>query len=276
MRTGEILWALALTATAIFMAAWEPIGATMIMTGRFDLFVATYQGEAKSLYHNEGYGNYNDATYLAGIAPTTMPNVAFGCKLFDYDNDGALDLIIANGHVQDNIQAIDGTTTYRQATQLFHNSGSAPYTFTDVTAVAGKDLQRQIVGRGLAAGDYDNDGRVDVLVVDSEGAPLLLHNETRSTNHWLGVKLVGTRSNREGIGAVLTVAVAGRSLTRFCHTDGSYLSASDSRVHFGLGTSGRVDSLTIHWPSGKTDVLKDIAADRYITVREGGTVTAMK
>ncbi len=242
--------------------------------GRFDLFVSTFQGEAKSLYHNDGHSLFTDSTYVAALAEATMPHVAFGCKLFDYDNDGALDLIVANGHVQDNIHAIDSNAAYRQATQLFHNRNNRPATFENVSLTAGKDLQRPIVGRGVAIGDFDNDGRVDVLVVDSEGAPLLLHNETTGTGHWLGVKLVGTRSNRSGIGAVVTATVGGNQRVRLCHADGSYLSSSDLRVHFGLGGDSRAAVLTVRWPSGKTDLFKDVAGDRYITLREGGGLTA--
>jgi len=237
--------------------------------GRFDLFVGTYQGEAKSLYHNDGQSTFNDASYLTGIAPVAMQNVTFGCKLFDADNDGALDLILANGHVQDNIRKIDTSTDYRQATILLRNRGGTPVSFEDISATAGPDLQRPIVGRGLAVGDYDNDGRMDVLIVDSEGSPLLLHNESAPTGHWLGIKLVGKSSNRSGIGAVVTAAADGRTLTQLCHTDGSYLSASDSRVHFGLGRSARVATLTVRWPSGHIDTLKDVAVDRYLTLHEG-------
>jgi hypothetical protein len=242
--------------------------------GRLDLFIATFHGEAKSLYHNDGHGTFTDSAYPSGLAEATIPNVAFGCKLFDYDNDGALDLILANGHVQDNIREIDSSASYRQPTQLFHNRGNRPTTFENVSLASGKDLQRPIVGRGLAVGDFDNDGRVDVLVVDSEGAPLLLHNETPGTGHWLGVKLVGTRSNRSGIGALITITIGGRKLMRLCHADGSYLSSSDLRVNFGLGAASKIDLLTVRWPSGKTDAVKDVPTDRYLTFTEGGKITA--
>jgi hypothetical protein len=242
--------------------------------GRFDLFIATFQGEAKSLYHNDGSGSFTDVTYRAALAEATMPNVAFGCKLFDYDNDGALDLVIANGHVQDNIHAIDSGAVYRQPTQLFHNRADMPATFENVSLTSGKDLLRPLVGRGLAVGDFDNDGRVDVLVVDSEGAPLLLHNETPGTGHWLGLKLVGTRSNRSGIGTVVTATLGNRKVVRLCHADGSYLSSSDLRLHFGLGSASTIDLLTVQWPSGKTDLFKDVTGDRYVTVTEGGALKA--
>jgi hypothetical protein len=240
--------------------------------GRFDLFVATFQGEVKSLYHNDGSGLFSDSSYSTGVASVAMTDVAFGCKLFDFDNDGALDIMIANGHVQDNIQAIDTSTTYRQKLILLRNLGGTPPKFENVSALAGADLSRPIVGRGLAIGDYDNDGRLDVLVVDSEGSPLLLHNETTAAGHWLGVKLIGTRSNRDGIGAVLTATAGGRTLTALCHADGSYLSSSDRRIHFGLGSAAIVETLTVRWPDGHTDVLKNVAADRSVTLQEGGSL----
>ncbi len=261
--------------------------------GRLDLFVATFRNEAKSLYHNDGGGAFSDATYMAGIAPITMPDVAFGCKLFDFDNDGNLDLIIANGHVQDNIAAIEPGAVYREKLLLLHNRGGIPVAFENVSGMAGADFARPLVGRGLAVGDFDNDGRMDVLIVDSEGSPLLLHNETgnqtgsetgsRSAQqaanvagspptppaHWLGVSLIGTHCNRDGVGAILTASIGARRLTQLCHTDGSYLSASDKRVHFGLGAAGVVESLTVRWPDGQSDTWKNIAADRYITLKEG-------
>lgn len=242
--------------------------------GRLGLFVATFQQETKSLYHDDGHELFSDASYATGIANSTIPNVAFGCKFFDVDNDGWLDLMVTNGHVQDNVHAIDSGTTYRQPTQLFHNRGHTPVGFDDLSQVAGPDLQRPIVGRGLAVGDYDNDGRVDALVVDSEGKPLLLHNQSAPVGHWLGVQLRGTRSNRDGLGALLTASLGQRQLMRLCHTDGSYLSASERRVHFGLGLARVVDTLRIRWPSGHTDVLHHIPADRYITIREGGALLA--
>ena len=237
--------------------------------GRLDLFVATFQGEAKSLYHNDGAGQFSDVSYRTGLAPPTIPHVAFGCKLFDYDNDGHLDVILANGHVQDNIHDIDTSTTYKQPLQLFHNSGTTPLTFDDASAQGGPAFAQPLVGRGLAVGDFDNDGRPDVLVVDSEGKPLLLHNEATNANHWLGVRLIGTKSNRDGIGALLTATVGGQRILRLCHTDGSYLSASDRRVHFGLGAATKADTLSIRWPSGLTQTLKNVPGDKYITVREG-------
>ena len=238
--------------------------------GKLDLLVTTFQNEPKSLYHNEGNGLFADCSIPTAIAAFTTPYVAFGCKFFDYDNDGWLDAIIANGHVQDNIQQIDAGTTYRQAPQLLHNQGSTPLLFQDVSRTAGPDFMRPLVGRGLAVGDYDNDGRLDILIVDSESSPLLLHNQATPTGHWLGVRLIGAKSNRDGFGALLTLTVNGHPYLRQCQSGGSYMSASDRRVHFGLASATHADKLTIRWPSGRIDTYRDIAADRYITVTEGG------
>ncbi len=238
--------------------------------GRLDLFVASFQNEPKPLFHNDGNRIFSDIGPGSGIGAARQ-YVAFGCKLLDIDNDGWLDLVISNGHVQDNIAEIDHSTTYRQPTLLYHSLGIVRGTlrYEDVTAVAGPDLARPIVGRGLVTGDYDNDGRMDILVVDSEGGPLLLHNVCSPTWHWLGVRLIGKKSNRDGYGALLTAKAGGRTLTQLCHADGSYLSSSDSRVHFGVGASTKVEALTVRWPGGATTTYRNIPADRYITLREG-------
>jgi enediyne biosynthesis protein E4 len=238
--------------------------------GKLDLFVATYVNEAKSLYRNEGGGIFTDVAYAAGTSPATQPYVSFGAKFLDADNDGWLDLAITSGHVQDNIEKIDTVQTYRQPTLLLRNLGGAPgkARFEDLSRTAGEALLKPLVGRGLASGDYDNDGRIDLLVADSEGSPLLLHNESPAVGRWLGVRLVGTKSNRDGYGATLTLKSGPRTLVRHCHADGSYLSSSDPRVHFGLGKATKADSLTIRWPSGAVQTLTDLDLGRYLTITE--------
>ena len=235
--------------------------------GRLDQVIATFQTEPRCVYHNEGGGFFKDKSDYLGMIDATMPYVAFGIKWLDFDNSGWLGLMIANGHVEDNAAQVDSSTTYRQPTQLFRNLHGKR--FADLSTQAGPDLQRPIVGRGLAVGDFDNDGRVDALVVDSEGAPLLLHNERRPVGHWLSLTLTGTKSNRDGIGALVTATAGGLTQTRLCHTDGSYLSASDKRVHLGLGKARRVERLRIQWPRGHTDTWHDLSADRSLTLREG-------
>jgi len=234
--------------------------------GRLDLFVGTFQNQAKCIYHNDG-AYFTDHSAALGLG-SLAPNVTFGAKWLDYDNDGWLDLVLANGHVQDNIHAIDSSAEYRQPVALCHNGAGGR--FADVSAQMAPACTTPIVGRGLAIGDIDNDGLMDVLVVDSAGAPLLLRNETAGAGHWLELTLVGTRSNRDGIGALVTAAAGGLKQVRLCQTGGSYLSSSDRRVHIGLGPATTAD-ITVRWPSGHVDSYHDVPADRILTAREGAT-----
>jgi hypothetical protein len=241
--------------------------------GRLDLLVTTFEKEPKNLYRATAPSAFSDASAIAGLDPPTLNLVSFGCKFVDADNDGWLDLLIASGHVQDNINQIDPSASYRQPTLILRsrpaNSGLPVY--QNVGGTAGPFFKTPIVGRGVAVGDYDNDGRVDAVVVDSEGAPALLHNESTEAGHWLCVKLRGVKSSRDGLGALVTVKAGAASLLRHCHTDGSYLSASDSRVHFGLGDRTVIDSVTVRWPAGGTDTYHGIPIDRQVTLREGGS-----
>ncbi len=234
--------------------------------GRLDLFVATFQHQAKCLYHNEGQ-YFTEKSAAMGLGDSANL-VTFGAKWIDYDNDGWLDLILANGHIEDNIQAIDKSQTFRQPIMLYHNEGGK--LFENMNGQLDPSVTRPIVGRGLAIGDYDNDGRLDVLVVDSDGAPMLLHNQTPKVGNWLEIKLIGTKSNRDGLGAIVTASAAGQSLVRLCHTDGSFLSASDKRVHIGLGSAKSAD-LMIDWPSGHIDKYSNVQADQILTAREGSS-----
>lgn len=237
--------------------------------GRLDLFVTTYYNEPKSLFHNNGDGTFRDKSQNNGIARATLRYLAFGTKFLDADNDGWLDLLIANGHVEDNIAAISHDQHYRQPLQFLHNEGGVDPKFRDLSVNAGLDRLPALVGRGLAVGDFDNDGRIDALVVDSEGAPLLLHNVTPRAGHWVGFRLIGTgRSNRDAYGALVTIEVGGRRLLRQCQSAGSYLSASDSRVHFGLGKATVLDRVTVHWPDGKRQQWQHVTVDRYTTLLE--------
>ena len=234
--------------------------------GRPNLIVATFEDEPTCVYHNEGKNLFNEMAAPLGLAAPTLKVLTFGAKWFDYDNDGWPDLVMANGHVRDNAAEIDAHATYRQPSQLFHNEGGQR--FSEVDRTAGADWGRKIVGRGLAVGDYDNDGRVDVLIVDSEGAPLLLHNESHNTGHWLGLRLIGSRSNRDAIGAEVTVETPSLKQTRRCGTDGSYLSASDPRVHFGLGTATLATIIKVRWPSGLVSSLHNVSANQYLVLHE--------
>jgi hypothetical protein len=236
--------------------------------GLFDLVVTTFRDETKCLYHNDGHNVFHIVSDRVGIEKPTLPYVGWGCKFFDADNDGWLDLVIANGHVQDNIDRFE-KAAYREPTLFLHNQQGAPTTFADATQSAGLSRLPPIVGRGLAVGDYDNDGRMDVLIVDSEGRPLLLHNETSGVNHWIGLKLIGSGAcNRDAYGAIVTVRGERRRTMRQCHPGGSYLSSSDPRVHVGLGAEA-IGSVTVLWPDGKSQTWTDLLSDRYYTLREG-------
>jgi enediyne biosynthesis protein E4 len=248
--------------------------------GRPDLFVTTFYREPKSLYRNLGGLLFEEIGERAGIGLAAMDSVGFGTKFFDLENDGRLDLVFVNGHVVETAERVDRAATYRQPSLLYR--GRPDGTFREATAEGGPDLQRPIVGRGLAAGDFDNDGLPDLLAVDLEGAPLLLHNEgvggraegpppgrSASRGHWLGLQLVTARG-APALGARVTVRAGGRSWKREVTTGGSYLSASDPRLLFGLETVTHVDAVEVAWPSGARRTLRDPAVDRYIELRDPG------
>jgi hypothetical protein len=237
--------------------------------GRLDLVIATYQNQGKLVLRNMGGVFEMQETGRLGML-SSLQYVAFGVKWLDFDNDGWLDLMFANGHTLDNADKVMafGTAmnpTYRQPIVLYQNQ-RGKY-FDDVSNRLKDGAERSIVGRGLAIGDYDNDGRIDALVVDAEGKPLLLHNVEPNVGHWLELKLRGTRSNRDGIGALVMVTASGRRLTRLCTTGGSYLSASDRRVHVGLGKATSA-TVSIRWPSGITRDYGRIIADKIVSLRE--------
>ena len=237
--------------------------------GKPDLFVATFRNEIKCLYRNEGDA-FSDVAYASGIGQGMMPGVAFGAKFLDADNDGWLDILLANGHVQDNIKLIENTD-YPQRTQFFHNMGEKSGRFEDATDSSGIGALRPIVGRGLAIGDYDNDGKMDAMLVDSEGKPFLLHNESAGTNNWVGFQIAdaGKGVNRNGYGTRITLTLSsGEKRVRDCQTAGSYLSASDARVHFGLGKES-VKRVMVRWPNGKTETWPGAKANKYFMLSAG-------
>ena len=211
--------------------------------GSLTLLVANLSREGATLYHGNGKGEFDDATLQYGLAQPTFAFTGFGAKWFDYDNDGRLDLFIANGGVTIAESARSTPYPYAQKNLLFHNEGKGQK-FQETSRLAGPALQLPGVGRGAAFGDFDNDGAVDILVTNNNGPARLLHNQAGSRQHWLQVRLEGVKSNRSGIGARVGVFRDGlEPLWRRVHTDSSYLSASDVRVHFGLGTNANVKSI---------------------------------
>ncbi|HLH79724.1 MAG TPA: CRTAC1 family protein [Chthonomonas sp.] len=235
--------------------------------GRFDLIVANYAQKPKSLFHNEGHDLFTNQSYPSGIGAASLLPLSFGAVFIDFDNDGLLDIVFTNGHVESQIRKVDPTQTYRQSAQLFQNRDGSH--FVDISARAGPDFTRRIVGRGIAVGDYDNDGLLDLLVVDEEGKALLLHNETPTTNHWIRFRCVEGEKNTYAIGAkVLIESKIGRRIAEV-RAGGSYLSANAPDVHFGLGQVTTVDAIHIFWPNGQKHTFYKLAADRlYLIHRE--------
>jgi hypothetical protein len=236
------------------------------------LFVSHLDFELNRFYHNNGDGSFTDYTMASGLGQTNILNSAFGARFFDFDNDGWRDLLVVNGHILDNIGLYHPEVKYEEEKTLYRNMGQGQ--FLDATKTEGADFRAPRVGRGLAVGDYDNDGWQDFLVSNNGEEAQLFRNEGGSSplasgNHWLGVRLIGETSNRDGIGAALKV-VAG-DFTSYDQSKGgmSYCSAQDPRIYFGLGKHEKVDYLEVRWPSGYVQRLKDIPADTIVTIHEG-------
>ena len=214
--------------------------------------------------------HYNDEAIPEGIGPTSRLLLKFGIFFFDYDLDGRLDVLSANGHLDEEIVKLQKSQSYRQPAQLFWNTGAkSGATFASVDAThAGADLFKPLVGRASAFADIDGDGDLDVVITQTGGAPLLLRNDQQLQHHWLRVKLVGTKSNRSAIGAKLVAKIGGQTLTREVNPTRSYLAASELPVTFGLGTNSKVDSLEITWPSGQKQTITPEKIDAVLTVEE--------
>lgn len=240
--------------------------------GDEDVFISNLRGETHMLYLNEGKNLFTDVTELYGLGQSTVPYTGFGTLWFDYDNDGRLDLFIANGEVRA-LQSLRGHPfPYGQKNQLFHNEGKS---FREVSAEAGPVFGLTEVSRGAAFGDIDNDGDIDIVATNANGPVRLLLNETGSQNHWLQVKLEGAMVNRDACGTRVALYRKGRRpIWRRVATDGSYLSANDPRVHFGLGgdaelKSAQLESLLVVWPNGKRETWDTLKVDSVLHLRQG-------
>jgi hypothetical protein len=236
--------------------------------GWMDLFVANIDHEAYSLYQNNRDETFDDIAAPSGIAAATKLMSGWGLKFFDYDNDGNLDLMIANGHPDDLIEKIYDNVTYRETLLLFHNAGSG---LKNVSPESGPVFARRISARGLAVGDFDNNGALDVLVSCNDEAPVLLRNNLGSQNHWLGLKLVGRKANIDAIGARVSYQSGDMKRNHMKVGGGSYLSSHDPRMVLGIGQRTKIDWLEINWPqpSGLKQRFTDLPIDRYITISEG-------
>ena len=230
-----------------------------------DLIVTDLANQKYSLYRNDHDGAFDYSTDRTGIGAMTMLHSGWGVRFLDYDNDGWKDLLIAQGHDLDTVQKSYPLLRYREPMLLVRNTGTG---FIDVSAQSGEIFHQAWAARGMAIGDIDNDGRVDAVVTTNDGPAHILHNETPSRNHWLTLKLVGHKSNRDGIGASIEVTTAQATQWVTVSSAGSYLSSSDLRAHFGLGASSTARLIEIHWPSGIIQQLPDVAGDRLLQVDE--------
>ncbi len=229
-----------------------------------DLFVANIDQELFSLYQNQ-----HDLTFIdksGEIGPATRLLSGWGLKFFDYDNDGYLDLFLANGHPDDMVETLTTRVKYKEPILMFRNLGGK---FKDVSAQSGSIFTKSFAARGLAVGDFDNDGDLDVLISNNGGAPLLLRNDGGNRNNWLGLQLVARQSNPESVGAIITWQVGTKKFSRLKTTGGSYLASHDPREILGAGLNGRVDAVEIRWPSGKIDRLSNLPINTYLKVIEG-------
>ena len=239
-------------------------------SGRPSIIISNFSNQMMSLYHNEGNGLFVDEAPRSEIGRASLLTLGFSCFFFDYDLDGWADIFVTNGHIEDDIDKIQKRIKYRQPPHLFHNTGGGK--FQDVAAQFGPDFSAPRVGRGAAFADIDNDGYLDVLVTTNGGAPVLFHNPG-GKNHGLRIKLVGIKSNRDGIGAAVRVKNGNDTQYQLLHS-GGYLSQSELVLTFGLGGAERADNVEITWPSGQVDRLNNIEAGQNVVVEEGKGITS--
>jgi len=234
--------------------------------GRLDFHMTSYQKQWAILYRNLGGGFFQDSTYASGAGAGTYHVVEWGNGLIDFDNDGDRDLFMACGHLQDTVELWDDSTSYRTRNLLLENRGGGR--FVDISSKAGDGLAVQLSSRGAAFDDLDNDGDIDVVVLNARSAPTLLRNDSRNRNHWIRVKLQGTRSNRDGIGARIKVVAGGQTQIDEVHSGRGYQSHYGIHPHFGLGARTRIDRIEVRWIGGGTNVLENVEVDRLVTITE--------
>jgi hypothetical protein len=236
-------------------------------TGFPSLAVTNFADEYTTLYRNQGKYDFRDVSYEAGIALAVLPWVKWGIVFADLDNDGWLDLLSVAGQVYPQVDSLPSGARYRQPKNLFMNLGNG--NFCDASKQAGPSLLEPRVSRGVAIADLDNDGNVDLVVEDLDGAPMILQNNGIPGAHWVSFELQGTRSNRLAIGARVKVVAGGMTQTEEVRSGGGYLSQHDLRLHFGLAKATKIDTVEIRWPSGKVETLTNLEADKFYSVLEG-------
>ncbi|MGI4755307.1 MAG: CRTAC1 family protein [Janthinobacterium lividum] len=247
----------------------------LLHNGLIDIFNTTFSDDYKPLYRNDGDGNFTDASYQFKIAESTVPFLGWGTAFFDYDNDGWLDLLFVNGHIFPQVDQQNWGTSLKQRAVLFHNSAGK---LELVPPVEGSALAKLALARGMAYGDLFNDGKLQVVVNNLNGAPSLFRNVASGSNHWVALSLVGgSRSPRDGTGATVYVTANGFRQRADVTSGGSFASSSDPRVHFGLGSATRIDDVEVHWPSGLVEHISAPRVDAIVTVVEGkGSATTSR
>ncbi len=237
-----------------------------------DIVKTNFSDDSNNLFHNDHTGEFTDLAGPADFGPVSIPFLGFGVKFLDIDNTGWKDLFVANGHVNPQVDQYSFGVTYAERPLLFRNLGKGK--FEEIGFKSGSALAHRYVGRGAATADFFNEGREDLLVSVLDGPPLLLQNQSRKQGHWLRIKTVGTRSNRDGFGARVEVKAGGFTQVAEVRTNSSFESASDPRLHFGLGSANLVDAIVVHWPSGTMDRIGPQRTDQQLVIEEGkGVVT---
>ena len=236
--------------------------------GKVDFYITAFSDDYNALYRNDGDGNFSDVTYQTGLADPTIPFLAWGDGFLDYDNDGLLDIFVANGHVYPGVDQQDWGTTWAQRPQLFRNLDGIK--FREVPPATGSGLADVITARGAAFGDLFNDGHIDVVINNVDSAPTVLRNVVKNGNHWITLRLIGSPKNpRDAVGSKVFVTTGTVRQRADVFSGGSYGSSSDQRAHFGLGSSTKIDKLEIQWPNGGKQEVSIPAVDQIFTIIEG-------
>ena len=237
--------------------------------GLFDIISTNYQNQLATLYRNLGDLQFQDVTLIAGAGAGTLPLVTWGCGFPDFDNDGTRELFIAAGHLQDTVEQYDQSSTYKERNLLYRLKDDG--TYEDITEQSGDAMLLVKSSRAAVFGDLDNDGDIDVVIQNPRDTPTVVINETKTDNHWILLKLIGTKSNRSAIGALVYVTAGGKTQIDEVRSGRGYQSAEDLRLHFGLGKQKIIEQIEIRWPSGSVNTLTNVPADRILTVTEGSS-----
>jgi hypothetical protein len=242
-------------------------------SGRWSLFKTNFSEEYNNLFRNDG-DHFTDVSFRSGTAASSLPYVGWGTAFIDYDNDGWQDILVVNGHVYPQLDKarLGASAPYRQRKLLYRNKGDG--TFEEVSAKYGAVMMDPRVQRGMAIGDLDNDGRMDVVVNDLDGGPQVLHNEMDGVGHWLIVKLVGSGQNTSAIGAVVTLKAGTLTQKRLVRSGTGYLSQDDLRPQFGLGAAAQVDWIEVLWADQTTTRVEGVKADQIVEIKQGAPAKA--